>query len=133
MLPRPRVLGVEFRECEEVLRSGAHHPAELEDLVAGASDEHDGEHGTRDRHMAMAPPDGVGPHVQVRETGRYMAMAPPERMEWVPTSRCEKRRTSGPIRLAPACNWPARKVELIHRRWLFAMRVLTRESVSQPG
>ncbi len=34
VLPRPRVLGVEFRECEEVLRSGAHPRAELEDLVA---------------------------------------------------------------------------------------------------
>jgi hypothetical protein len=29
VLPRPRVLGVEFRECEEVLRVGAHHPGSL--------------------------------------------------------------------------------------------------------
>ncbi len=27
--PRPRVLGVEFRECEEVLCVGAHHPGSL--------------------------------------------------------------------------------------------------------
>ena len=84
VLPRPRVLGVEFRECEEVLRVGAHHPggdpgAELEDLVADvpeesvrgpASDEHDGEHGDSGEvhgHGA-AGTDGVGPHVQAQET-----------------------------------------------------------------
>jgi hypothetical protein len=64
---------------------------------------------------------------------RYMAMAPSERIEWVPMSRCEKPRTSGPMRSAVAWSWAARKVEVTSRRLSFVRTVLTREPASHLG
>jgi hypothetical protein len=71
--------------------------------------------------------------VKTGTPARYMAMAPPDRVEWVPTSRWEKRRTSGPMRLAAAWSWVARKAEVTSRRLSFVRTVLTRDSVLQPG
>jgi hypothetical protein len=57
---------------------------------------------------------------------RYKAMATSEHMEWVPTSRCEKARTLGPMHLAAAWSWVARKAEVTSPCLLFVGRVLTR-------
>jgi hypothetical protein len=71
--------------------------------------------------------------VKMGTPARYMAMAPPDQMEWVPASRCKKPRTSGPMRLAAAWSWVARRVAVTSRRLLFVRTVLTRDLVSQPG